>query len=167
MKRACIGVGTAAMLLLLPCAALSQELSATIVGVWRQTSLVEKHLATEATAPFQKSEEQHGYRVFTRGGHTSIFNVYKPRKAPSGVNPSYAELAALFKSMSAFTGTYRVEGNKLTVRVDASWIESWNGSNRVFLLELTGNTLTMTVGPVKNALTGKEVTFVSTLERVE
>jgi hypothetical protein len=44
---------------------------------------------------------------------------------------------------------------------------SWNGSDRAILLELAGNKLTMSVGPVKNAYTGKDILLVSTLERVE
>ena len=143
------------------------RLSSQIVGVWKQTSLVAKDLASGATGPAQQSEEQGGYRIFTRGGHTFIFNVYKPRKAPAAANPTDAELAALFRTMSVLAGTYKVEGNKLTVRVDASWIESWNGSDRAFLLELADNKLTMTVGPVKNPYTGKESLLISTLERVE
>lgn len=145
----------------------AQDLSSLIVGVWKQTSLVEKDVATSETVPVQKSQEQGGYRVFTRGGHAFVLNIYKPRKAPPGQDASDADLAALFRTMSAFTGTYKVDGDKLIIRVDASWIESWNGSDRPFRLALKGNQLTMTAGPVKNAYTGKAVLFVSTLERVE
>ena len=145
----------------------AQDLASSIIGVWKQMSLVRKDGASGETGPVQESDEQSGCRIFTRGGHTFIFNVYKPRKAPAAVNPTDAELAALFRTMSAFTGTYKVEGNKLTVRVDASWIESWNGSDRAFLLDLAGNKLTMTIGPVMNPYTGNESLLVSTLERVE
>lgn len=167
MRRTPLFVGIAVLSTMLGWPVAAQDLASSIVGVWRQTSLIEKDVASGTTAPVQKSEEQSGYRVFTRGGHAFILNIYKPRKAPPATNASDADLAALFRTMSAFSGTYKVDGNRLIIRVDASWIEAWNGSDRPFRLEITGNRLTMTAGPVKNAYTGKEILLVSTLERVE
>jgi hypothetical protein len=167
VKRTLLSLGIVALSAMLVWPVAAQDLASSIVGVWRQTSLIEKDVASGATAPVQKSEEQGGYRVFTRGGHAVILNIYKPRKAPPAANATDADLAALFRTMSAFSGTYKVDGDKLTIRVDASWIEAWNGSDRPFRLEITGNKLTMTAGPVKNAYTGKDILLVSSLERVE
>jgi len=40
------------------------------------------------------------------------------------------ERAALHKSMLAYSGKYRVEGNELITTVDISWNESWNGTEQ-------------------------------------
>jgi hypothetical protein len=47
------------------------------------------------------------------------------------------EWAALYRSMLAYTGRYRVEGDEFITTVEASWNETWNGTEqrRRFLIE--------------------------------
>jgi Lipocalin-like domain len=52
--------------------------------------------------------------------------------------------------MSAYSGTYRVEGNKLIVSIKNSSIESWNGTDRIPTLEFKGKTVTGTSAPFKS-----------------
>ena len=148
-----------------PMLALAQDLATSIVGVWKQTSLTRKDVATGNVSPFL-GEQQAGYRIFTRGGHAFIFNVYYPRKRP-GAEPTDAERAELFKTSSAYTGTYRIDGDKVVVKIDGSWVESWTGTDRSFALAINGNRMTMTTAPFKNVVDGREVVLVSTLERAE
>ena len=155
-----------ALLSLLPLNSAAQDLASSIVGVWKQTSLTRNDVATGKVSPFS-GEKQSGYRIFTRGGHAFVFNVYQPRKRPAGPDPSDAERAELFKTSSAYTGTYRLEGNKVVIKVDGSWVESWTGTERPFTVEISGNRMTMTTAPFKNAVDGQEVVLVSTLERAE
>ena len=155
-----------ALLALVPLASVAQDLATSIVGVWKQTSLTRNDVATGRTSPFS-GEQQAGYRVFTRGGHAFIFNVYHPRKRPAGPDPSDAERAELFKTSSSYTGTYRIEGNKVVIKVDGSWVESWTGTERPFAIAINGNRMTMTTAPFRNAVDGQEVVLVSTLERAE
>lgn len=166
MKRTLILAVTLALAAALAWPAQAQDLASQLMGVWKQISSVEKDMATGTTTPFVR-EQQGGYRIFTRGGFTMMFNVYTPRKAPAGAVITDAERAELQKTMSVFSGTYKVDGNKVVVRVDASWIESWNGTDRTYSAEVSGTKLTMTVGPYKNPANGREITLVSTLERVE
>jgi hypothetical protein len=60
---------------------------------------------------------------------------------------SVADKAALFDTVAGWSGTYRVEGKKLIVKVDASWVELWNGKDQVRNWELSGNRLTLTSDP--------------------
>ncbi len=144
----------------------ADENANSIIGVWKQTSAFEKDVASGETEPVQKSEVQSGYRIFTREGRAFIFNLYKPRK-PASAGASDADLAALFRTMSVLTGTFAVERNLVTISVDESWIEAWNGTKRTFEFDRKGDTLTMTVGPTRNAYTGREILLISTLIRVE
>jgi hypothetical protein len=43
---------------------------------------------------------------------------------------SEAQRAALHKSMLAYTGRYRIEGDEFVTTVDASWNEAWNGTEQ-------------------------------------
>jgi Lipocalin-like domain len=43
--------------------------------------------------------------------------------------------------MMAYTGRYRVEGEKFITKVDVSWNELWNGSEQERFYKLDGNRL--------------------------
>jgi hypothetical protein len=57
------------------------------------------------------------------------------------VGQSDADAVALFRSMLAYTGKYRVDGNKFITKVDASWNESWTGTDQERFYELDGDHL--------------------------
>ena len=108
-----------------------------------------------------------GWQIFTRGGHTMFISTAANRKGPAGASPTDAERVELFKTAVFGSGTYRVEGNTLIARYDTSWHQAWTGTERTTTVEIKGNTLTVTGGPFKSALTGLDIVFVSTNERVE
>jgi Lipocalin-like domain len=51
---------------------------------------------------------------------------------------------AAFRSMAAYSGIYRVEGDKWTTTVDVAWTEAWTGSDQIRFFKLEGDTLTVT-----------------------
>src|SRR5262245_57917060 len=103
--------------------------------------------------------------------------LYKGR--PCGVRPrrgqpktpaspfTDADRIALFHTLSAASGTYKVEGNTLTVTYTTSWNQTWTGVTQRRQIEIAGNKLTITSEPVKSTQTGKDIIFVATYERVE
>ena len=63
-----------------------------------------------------------------------------------------AERAALHKSMLAYTGKYRIEGNDLITIVDASWNEEWNGTEQRRHFRIEGNKLFIESAPASSIL---------------
>ena len=57
---------------------------------------------------------------------------------------SVEEKSALWDSLSSYTGPYRIDGSKIIVSVDASWNESWNGTQVTRNWQLNGNRLSIT-----------------------
>ncbi len=57
---------------------------------------------------------------------------------------SVEERAALWDTLAAYSGVYRLEGGKFVVSVDVSANEIWNGTKQVRNWELDGNRLTIT-----------------------
>jgi len=55
-----------------------------------------------------------------------------------------ADQLALFGSMLAYTGTYRIEGNKFITTVDASWNEAWTSTDQERSYVLKGDNLNIT-----------------------
>jgi hypothetical protein len=58
--------------------------------------------------------------------------------------PSIEEKAALWESLAAYSGQYRIDGNKIVVSVDTSSNEIWNGSELTRTWALHGNRLHIT-----------------------
>ena len=83
-----------------------------------------------------------GYLVITP---TRIVFFFTAEKRQFGT--SLADKAALLDTLTAWAGTYRVEGKKLIIRVDVSWVEHWNGKDQIRNWELSGNRLTITADP--------------------
>jgi hypothetical protein len=68
------------------------------------------------------------------------------RKPPQ--NPE--EQAAAFRSMIAYTGKFRLEGDKFITRVDVAWNEGWVGTEQVRFWRVEGGKLYITSAPIPN-----------------
>ena len=56
-----------------------------------------------------------------------------------------ADGAALFKSMMAYTGNFRIEGkDKFITDVDLAWHPGWNGTEQTRFFKVEGDTLSIT-----------------------
>lgn len=51
------------------------------------------------------------------------------------------KLAALFRTMIAYTGVYRLEGDEFITTVDVSWNEAWAGTEQRRFCTLDGDRL--------------------------
>lgn len=78
-----------------------------------------------------------GYMILTREGRAMTVTTAEAR--PTG--ESDQERAELHKSMLAYTGRYRIEGDEFITTVDASWNERWNGTEQRRRFRLDGDTL--------------------------
>ena len=165
MRSARSAVALAVLLAFAPPAA-GQELASSIVGTWKLTNDMHKEVGSDATSN-SYGQRPVGFMTITPGGHAHYFFVADNRKAPSSANLTDAERVELFKTMSAGGGTYKVEGDKMTVRYDASWHQMWTGKEMSTEVGVTGKVLTLRTAPFKRAADGKDVIVVSTWERVE
>jgi hypothetical protein len=112
----------------------------SLVGTYKLVSLV-----TEVDGKLYESigKAPHGYLVLTPT-HFIYFITAENRKFGTSVDHK----AALLDSLIAYAGVYRVEGDKLLQTIEVSWSESEKGKTRVETLELSGNRLTLKVGPM-------------------
>jgi hypothetical protein len=82
-------------------------------------------------------EHPNGCLVLTPDGRWIVVQTAEGRKAPQ----SDVEQADAFRSMLAYAGRYRIEGNRIVVTVDVAWDESWIGTEQVRNFRLDGNRL--------------------------
>jgi hypothetical protein len=136
----------------------------TVVGTWRVMSCSLLTLGTnEVSRPFGNNPI--GYLQYSPGGHMVAF-VQTGNPKRSTLPFSDADRAELHKGISAYTGTYSVDGNKVTHHVVASWRPDWIGNDEVRYVELNGKNLTIKTPPETDT-TGKQVVATLTFERVE
>lgn len=78
------------------------------------------------------------------------------RVKPTGAVPTDEERAKLFGTMIAYTGTYRIEGDRVVHDVDVSWNQLWSGSQQVRFFKANGDTLTIATAVAKSPRDGQE-----------
>jgi Lipocalin-like domain len=81
--------------------------------------------------------------------------VNADRQKPAGAVATAPEAEALFRSMVAYAGTYTIKGNQVIHRPDASWNETWTGTDQVRDYKFDGDRLSLAAAPSPNPHTGK------------
>jgi len=160
-------VGAAALMLLLASSvvASAQDLSSQLVGVWKRTSTVNKVVATGETSK-PAGENPTGSLIFTRGGYFTWIFIDEGRKSPEKLPPTDAERIYLYKTGGAASGTYKVNGDKVTFLYNATTNQAWTGTERVHTMQVSGKVLTWTSAPLPDQ-SGKNVIAILTFERLE
>ena len=142
------------------------NINSSIIGFWRLNRLVAEDVETGAVdVPF--SEHPTGHTTFTKGGRMMTVIVSGDRTSLSVNNPTDEERVALFKSMLAYSGPYRIEDDKIVTDVQVSWNGSWTGTRQVRFAEMVDKTLTLKTAPFKSPQTGRMIAVVAIWEKME
>jgi hypothetical protein len=107
-----------------------------LVGNWRLVSFEREYQATgEREYPMGKTPT--GYIVFLTEGRMAVVITGEGRKAPT----TDQDLAGLYNSLVAYTGSYRVDGDKWMTTVDVSANPAWVGTDQTRTFRITGDRL--------------------------
>jgi len=127
---------------------------AALIGVWKLVAFdLEFRDGRPAQALYGKNPT--GFLIFTPQGRMSAIIEGKDRKSAT----TDAETADLLRTMIAYSGTYRVQGDQWTTKVDAAWQPAWRGTDQVRQYKLNGDRLQVIAmwQPNQN-LAGKPIT---------
>jgi len=113
-----------------------------LTGTWMLESCVMEDAQTKERT-LSWGEHPNGCLVLTPDGRWIVVQTAEGRKAPH----SDAERAEAFRSMLAYAGGYRVEGNTVVVTVEVAWDESWIGTEQVRNFRLDGDRLHIEAPP--------------------
>ncbi len=119
--------------------------SNALIGNWRVVSW-QVVVGNEAHGLFGSNPR--GYLILTREGRAVAITTADDRKPGLGD----ADLAALHKSMLAYSGKYRVEGDEFVTTVDVSWNEVWNGTEQRRRYRIEGDRLFIESAPAPSIL---------------
>ncbi len=114
------------LLLVSPCFA-----QQSLVGTYK---FVNQTVILDGVAMEPMGKNPSGYLVITPTRFV-MFVVAENRKPGT----SGAEKAALLDTLVAWSGPYRIEGNKIIVKADASWVQTWTGKEQVRNWGLSGS----------------------------
>jgi hypothetical protein len=122
-------------LLLLVSPALADE-KAQIVGTWKLVSVMYEDQETKALTPVLGNNPR-GYQIATPDGRWLALVTAEGRPVPK----TDEERLHAFRSMISYSGCYRVEGNKVTTKVEVAWNEAWVGGEQVRFVRFEGDKL--------------------------
>jgi hypothetical protein len=119
--------------------------SDALIGNWKLVSW-QVVVGNETQNPFGSHPK--GFLLLTREGRSMAITTADDRAPGEGV----AERAALHKSMLAYSGKYRIEGDDFITTVDISWNEIWNGTEQRRHYRIEGDRLFIESAPAPSIL---------------
>jgi hypothetical protein len=123
-----------------------------LIGTWKLVSCFMEDVETKQRTPVW-GEHPNGYLILTNGGRWIVLQTAEGRKAPD----TDADRTAAFRSMLAYSGKYRTEGNKIIIKVDLAWDEAWTGTEQVRYYRIDGTELHIEAAPQPYANLGGKV----------
>ena len=151
----------------------------TIASAQQQRTCAGPHIGTWKLQSFTLEYHDTGQKVEVYGAHPqgylsygadcrmSAIVVRENRKPPAEIVPTDAEKIRLFDGLTAYAGTYSIEGDKVSHHVDISWNESWTGTTLVRYFKIEGNVLRIRTEPAKDPLDGRLTSGILVFTRVQ
>ena len=97
-----------------------------------------------------------GYIMYGKDGRLLVLIVRHPRPKPEVPDKfTDQERIDLFRTMSAYGGTYKFDGKTVEHSVDIAWNEIWVGTKQVRNVTREGNRLTLTTPSYRSQVDGK------------
>lgn len=117
----------------------------SIAGVWKLKKYTRRFLDT---GEVRSDMLPQAYILYTPGGFMMSITVEENCQPPAGEVLTDDERVRLFKSIiSAYSGSYTVEGDNVIHNVELSWNESWTGTKQVRRFTVTGDELIIETTP--------------------
>ena len=120
-----------------------------IVGTWKLVSVEYEDQATKARTPVL-GEHPRGYQIATPDGRWIAVVTAEARPVPK----TDRQRLDAFRSMIAYCGRYRVEGNTVTTKVEVAWNEAWVGGEQVRHVRFQGDRLYIESPPMPHPNVG-------------
>ena len=107
-----------------------------LLGIWKLVSWESEFQATGERGPIM-GKNPTGYIIFTPEGRMMAVLTGDEREPPK----TDQDRADLMKSAVAYSGIYRLEGDKWITKVDVAWTPEFVGTEQVRFFKLDGDRL--------------------------
>jgi len=113
-----------------------------LAGTWKLISAEDFDPTTGKWKPYTFGNPPCGYFVYDATGHASIqIMPTPPVQLAQPDTPTADEALAIFNSYIAYFGTYTVDAENITVKVEGAWDPSQVGTDQARPYELSGDSL--------------------------
>jgi hypothetical protein len=117
-----------------------------LIGTWKLLSCVLEDIDTKDKKLVWGSKPN-GYIVISPEARWIVIQTAEGRRAPENEE----DCVAAFKSLLAYSGKFRTDGNKIVINVDIAADESWNGTEQVRFYRIDGDLLHIEAPPQRYA----------------
>jgi len=104
-----------------------------LLGVWKLVSFDLEYRETGERKPVFGAKPR-GYIILLPEGRTMAVLTAEGRTIPK----TDEDRLAAFRTMYAYSGLYRIEGDKWITKVDVAWNEAWSGTDQVRFFKFDG-----------------------------
>jgi lipocalin-like protein len=126
-----------------------------IYGTWKLASMQRKVVETGQTLD-AFGPNPRGFLMYGPAGRMLVLIATNNRPKPESIEKiTDQQRADLFRSMVAYTGTYKFDGKSVEHHIDVSWNEIWAGTILRLDAVKDGDRLTYTTAPIPFAGDGK------------
>jgi hypothetical protein len=141
--------------------------SNAFVGTWRVVSFDREVVETKAISHGFGGNAM-GLMTFTPDGRMMLMIVDATRKPPARPTATDDEAVGLYRTMIAYAGTYRVQGDEITIHVEISSEQTTTGTDQTRFFKLDGDRLTTTTKPLVSSFLNNQTTVTTVVwERVK
>ncbi len=120
-------------------------MSHPIAGVWKLIHYARRFLDT---GEVRTDTLPQAYILYTPGGFMMSITVEEKRERPAGEVLTDEKRVRLFKSIvSAYSGTYVIDGDSVIHTANVSWNEAWTGTKQVRKIKVSGDELVIETTP--------------------
>ena len=123
-----------------------------IIGTWKLVSVMYEDQETKTLTPVLGNHPR-GSQIATRDGRWLALVTADNRPVPK----TDEERAQALRTMISYSGRYRVEGNKVTTKVEIAWNEAWVGGEQVRFVRFEGDKLFIESPPMPHPNVGGKV----------
>ena len=110
--------------------------SGNIVGTWKLVSVVYEDAQTKERTPVL-GEHPRGFQIATPEGRWIALVTADGRPVPK----TDEDRAKALRTMIAYSGRYRVEGDRVITKVEVAWNEAWVGGEQIRFLRFESDDL--------------------------
>jgi hypothetical protein len=124
-------------------------------GTWKLASMQRRIVETGQTLD-AFGPNPRGFLMYGQAGRMMVLIAMSNRLKPESIEKmTDQQRTDLFRSMVAYTGTYKFDGKNVEHHVDVAWNEVWNGTLLKLDAVRNGDRLTYTTAPIPFAGDGK------------
>ena len=136
-----------------------------IVGTYKLVSEQRRIVDTGEIVPGSGSQ---GFISYDKSGRMLVVLIRSPRPHPENLEKmTDQDRIELFRTATAYSGTYKFDGKIVEHSIDISWNEYWTGTKQVRTVERNGDLITPTTPPFPFHTDGKTSVNMLTWEKLK